>query len=130
MLLVVEVVGARLGELVHALADAARRRRPALEPLHDAREVVVDLRRDLGLAGDDQRRARLVDEDRVDLVHDREGVAALDGVLERDGHVVAQVVEAELGVRPVGDVGGVGLVARGLDGIMFSMAPARMPSSS
>ncbi len=27
----------------------------------------------------------------------------------RPGHVVAQVVEAELGVGPVGDVGGVGL---------------------
>ena len=35
-------------------------------------------------------------------------MAALDGALERHGHVVAQVVEAELGVRPVGDVAGVG----------------------
>ena len=50
-------------------------------------------------------------EDRVDLVHDREGVAALDRALERDRHVVAQVVEAELGVRPVRDVGRVGLRA-------------------
>ena len=81
------------------------------ELLHDAREVVVDLGGGLGLAGDDQRRARLVDQDRVDLVHDRERVAALHDALERDGHVVAQVVEAELGVRAVGDVGGVGLLA-------------------
>jgi hypothetical protein len=36
-------------------------------------------------------------------------VAALDDVVERDGHVVAQVVEAELGVRPVRDVAAVGL---------------------
>ena len=58
-----------------------------------------------GRAADDERRARLVDEDRVDLVHDAEGVAALDHVLAAHGHVVAQVVEAELGVGAVGDVG-------------------------
>ena len=46
----------------------------------------------------------LVDEDGVDLVHDREVVSALDDPLELDGHVVAEVVEAELGVRPVRDV--------------------------
>ena len=64
-------------------------------------------------AGDDQRRAGLVDEDRVDLVHDREVVLALDAVLDRGGHVVAQVVEAELVVGAVGDVAGVGLAALG-----------------
>ena len=37
-----------------------------------------------------------------------EVVAALDAVLQRMGHVVAQVVEAELVVGAVGDVGGVG----------------------
>ena len=72
------------------------------------RELLVHVGRRLGLAGDDERRARLVDEDVVDLVDDRELVAALDLLLERRRHVVAQVVEAELGVRPVGDVGGVG----------------------
>ena len=112
-LLVVEVVGARELGLVHALALALLLARLPVQALHDAREVVVDLRRGLRLAGDDQRRPRLVDQDRVDLVHDRVGVAALDGALERDGHVVAEVVEAELGVRPVGDVGCVGLRALG-----------------
>ena len=76
----------------------------ALHRPGDAGEVVVDLRRRLGLAGDDQRCPRLVDEDRVDLVHDRVRVAALDALLERDRHVVAEVVEPELGVRPVRDV--------------------------
>ena len=104
-LLVVEVVGARALGLVDALALALLLAPLAGQRLHDAREVVVDLRSGLRLAGDDQRRPGLVDQDRVDLVHDREGVAALDGALERDGHVVAQVVEAELGVRPVRDVG-------------------------
>ena len=38
-------------------------------------------------------------------------MASLDGSFERDGHVVAQVVEAELGVGAVGDVPGVRLLA-------------------
>jgi len=46
-------------------------------------------------------------------VHDRVAVTALDDAVERDGHVVAQVVEAELGVRAVGDVRVVGLFALG-----------------
>ena len=71
-------------------------------------ELRVHVGRRLGLAGDDQRRARLVDEDVVDLVDDRVLMAALDLLLERRRHVVAQVVEAELGVRAVRDVGGVG----------------------
>ena len=58
--------------------------------------------------GDDQRGAGLVDQDRVDLVDDGEVVAALHHVLDRVRHVVAQVVEAELVVGAVGDVGGVG----------------------
>ena len=58
----------------------------------------------VGRAGDDQRRAGLVDQDRVDLVDDRVVVAALDHLLLRPRHVVAQVVEAELVVGAVGDV--------------------------
>ena len=77
VLLVVEVVGAGELRLVLALLALPRRRQP-VELLDDAREVVVRRRGRLGLAGDDQRRARLVDQDRVDLVHDRERVAALD----------------------------------------------------
>src|SRR5262249_21023921 len=74
-------------------------------------------------AGDDQRRGSLVDEDVVHLVD--------DGVIERpldllgarrivrvaparDLHVVAQVIEAELAVRSVGDVAIVGGAALGL----------------
>ena len=75
------------------------------ESRDDARELTVGVRRGLGRAADDERRARLVDEDRVDLVHDAEVVAALHHVLATHGHVVAQVVEAELGVGAVGDVG-------------------------
>src|SRR5262249_16958194 len=62
-------------------------------------------------AGDDQRRARLIDQDGVDFVHDRKVVAALYAVLEVELHVVAQVVEAELIVGAVGNVGAVGFAA-------------------
>src|SRR5579862_4717438 len=109
VLLVELVVGA---DLLGVALRVARFRAVAVERGRDAREVVVDLRGGLRLAGDDQRRARLVDEDRVDLVHDRVRMAALHDAVERDGHVVAEIVEAELGVRPVGDVGAVGLAPR------------------
>ena len=75
-------------------------------------ELVVPLHLVLRRAADDQRGPRLVDQDRVDLVNDREAVAALHAVLDRAGHVVAQVVEPELVVGAVGDVAGVGLATR------------------
>ena len=65
----------------------------------------------VGGAGDDERGAGFVDEDGVDFVDDAVVVAALDLILELELHVVAQVVEAELVVGAVGDVGGVGLAA-------------------
>ncbi len=60
---------------------------------------------------DDQRRAGVVDQHRVDLVDDGEVVLALHEVLGRRGHVVAQVVEAVFVVRAEGDVGHVGASA-------------------
>ena len=79
-----------------------------LQSGHDAGELVVRIGGARAGAGDDQRRAGLVDEDGVDLVDDGEMMAALHaGVGARD-HVVAQVVEAELGVGTVGDIGLVG----------------------
>ena len=61
-------------------------------------------------AGDDQRRARFIDQDRVDLVDDRVVQRSLDLVLQREGHVVAQVVEAVLVVGPIGDIAGISLL--------------------
>ncbi len=79
------------------------------EPVDQLGELRIPLVRILGRTGDDQRRPRLVDQDRVDLVHDGEVVLALHAVLQAQGHVVAQVVEAELVVGAVGDVGVIGL---------------------
>ncbi len=117
---VVEVVDA---QVVLDLGDAGLEHRDGALLLVDLVVGVAGHRaRDLGELGvpadlvlrgtaDDQRRARLVDEDRVDLVDDGEVVAALHALLDRAGHVVAQVVEAELVVGAVGDVAGVGLAA-------------------
>ncbi|MPM11241.1 hypothetical protein SDC9_57580 [bioreactor metagenome] len=80
-------------------------------PGRQRREHRVPLPVLLGRTGDDQRRPRLVDQDRVDLVDDREMVAPLDAGVQGEGHVVAQVVEAELVVGPVGDVAAVGAAA-------------------
>src|SRR5215203_4280769 len=121
----------------------------ALARLHDPRqlgEADVELGGLLGGAGDDQRRARLVDQDVVDLVDDRvlvhvrlavraDPAAVLDLLLQRRRHVVAQVVEAELGVGAVRDVGLVGgdLVRRRLhvlqhaDGEAESVVDRRHP---
>jgi len=68
----------------------------------------VELGLVFGRPRNDERRARLVDQDRVDLVDDRVGVAALGHRRDRILHVVAQIVEAEFVVRAVGHVTGVG----------------------
>ncbi|CAB4962724.1 unannotated protein [freshwater metagenome] len=80
----------------------------ALEHVHDPGKLRIPAGRLVGRAADDEGRARLVDENRVDLVDHREVVAPLDELITRPRHVVAQVVEAELVVRAIGDVGGIG----------------------
>ena len=90
---------------------------PGLLP-HQLGDLAVELRvLVVGLvadgARDDERRPRLVDEDRVHLVDDRVGVLPLHPLLQREHHVVAQVVEAELVVGAVGDVRLIGGAAAG-----------------
>ena len=58
-----------------------------------------------GLAADDQRRACLVDQDRVHLVNDGVVQRTLNPVTSLVHHVVTQVVETVLVVGAVGDVG-------------------------
>ena len=65
----------------------------------------------VGGAGDDERGTGFVDEDGVDFVDDAVEVTALNLILELELHVVAEIVEAELVVGAVSDVGGVGVAA-------------------
>ena len=74
------------------------------DPVH----LDVQIGRRLGLAGDDQRRPGLVNQDGVHFVHDGEGQFRLGQFLPRHGQVVAQVVEAVLVVGAVGDVAVIG----------------------
>ena len=75
------------------------------ELLDERLEAVVLVGRNGGGTADDERRAGLVDEDRVHFIDDGEVVPALDLLLAAGGHaVVAKVIEAELAVRAVGDV--------------------------
>jgi len=105
--LLLHLVDARLGGHDDALVffdvevDAAHQR------AHDGGELVVERRGVGDAARDDERRTRLVDEDRVDLVDDRVVMTALHLVGDSARHVVAQVVEAELVVGAVGDVAAV-----------------------
>ena len=86
----------------------------ARQQARDARELDVPAVQ-VAVRGtrNDERGTGLVDEDRVDLIDDDESMAALDHILGDLRHVVAQVVEAELVVRAIGDVAGVHLAALG-----------------
>ncbi len=74
----------------------------------DRVDLLVEFRTVVRRTRDDQRRAALVDQDRVDFVGDGVAMAALDHVGQRVLHVVAQVVETEFVVGAVGHVAGVG----------------------
>ena len=67
--------------------------------------------RRFGRAGDDQRRARLIDQDRVNLVDDGEMMLALHHVLNAEFQIVTKIVEAKLIVGTVGDVALIGRAA-------------------
>ena len=86
---------------LHIEVDAAH------QGANDGSELVVQRCRIGDATGDDQRGACLVDEDGVDFVDDGVVMSALHLVGDGAGHVVAQVVEAELVVGSVGDVGGI-----------------------
>ena len=75
--------------------------------LHHLVDPAIQVGTVFGGTGDDQRGAGLIDQDGVHLVDDGIEEVALDHLLQAVLHVVAQVVEAELVVGAVGDVGGV-----------------------
>ncbi|MNS13705.1 hypothetical protein D3C72_453040 [compost metagenome] len=80
----------------------------ALEQRRHRVHADVELGVIFGLAGNDQRRAGFVDQDRVHFVDDGVEQHALAAVLNTEFHVVAQVVETEFVIGAVSDVGGVG----------------------
>ena len=61
-----------------------------------------------GLAGNNQRGTCFIDQDRVDFIDDGVRQFALHPLCRRIDHVVTQVVETELVVRSVRDIGRVG----------------------
>ena len=74
-----------------------------VKPCRDLGEAVAYLGRRTGKPGDDEGRARLVDKDRISLVDDGERMPALHALAGRRDHIVAEVVEPELGVGAVRD---------------------------
>ncbi|MCG3173532.1 MAG: hypothetical protein GMKNLPBB_01729 [Myxococcota bacterium] len=86
------------------------RRRRRLEPGNDGVHLVVLLGGVLRLAGNDQGRARLVNENGVHFVHDGEVEFALDVILQPEFHVVAEEIETQLRIVAVGDVGTIRLL--------------------
>ena len=78
---------------------------------NDAVHALVLVGRFFARTADDQRRPRLIDQDGVHFVDDGVVVHPLHAILQIELHVVAQVVEAELVVGAVGDVGGIGFTA-------------------
>ncbi len=74
------------------------------QPRNQPRERLIPLGRVGHHPADDERRARLVDQDGVHLVDDGVRVPPLDHVVQLHRHVVAKVVESEFVVRAVGDV--------------------------
>ena len=109
LVLLVDDEVARLLELFTVFRlDVALDDLAGLERRNDPVHLVIEVGGLFGRPRDDQRRPRLVDQDAVDFVDDGEVMPALHVVREIELHVVAEVIEPELVVRAVGDVGPVG----------------------
>ena len=69
--------------------------------------------------GNDQRSTGIVNQDRIDLIDNGVVMPALHQFLRRAAHIVAQVVEAELVVGSVSDIGQVSLASRLAAGLVL-----------
>ena len=75
---------------------------------NDFVDAVILVGRFFRRSGNNQRRPRFVDQDRIDFIDDGEVMAALHLMLLAEGHaVIAQVIESKLSVGAVSDVAGV-----------------------
>ena len=83
-----------------------------LDVLLKARDQLVDFNVQLGavfsLTGDDQRSTGFIDKDGVDFVDYGEIKLALEFFFHAESHVVTQVIETELVVGAVSDIGSIG----------------------
>ena len=80
----------------------------ALQHRRDLIHTDIEVGMVFGLAGNNQRRACFIDQDRVDFIDDGVGQLALHPFCRGIDHVVAQVVKTELVVGSVGDIGRIG----------------------
>ena len=78
---------------------------------------------------DDQRCARLINQNTVHLIDDCVEMAALRHLFDRGFHVVAQIVKAQLVVRGIGDIGAVSLALLGI-GLIGVDNPGRQTQSA
>src|SRR5580658_1907685 len=74
---------------------------------NDAVDLVVLVGGFFAGPGNNQRRARFVNQDGIHFVDNGEVVAALHAIVDVELHVVAQIIEAVLVIGSVGDVAGV-----------------------
>src|ERR1019366_92920 len=74
---------------------------------HQLIDAHINIHVIFGLAGNNQRGTRLVDQDRVHFVNDGVVERALETFADLRRHVVAQIIETEFVVGSVGNVGGV-----------------------
>ena len=80
--------------------------------LHTGNQEVchfVQFGRILALAGDNQRRSCLVDQNGVHLVHDGKGVSSLDKLGFVNCHIITKVVKAQFVIGAIGNIGGISL---------------------
>ena len=94
------------------LRRIALNHRAALQLGNDPVDDVILVGRFFRRPGNDQRRARFVDENVVDFVDHRKVKLALDVFFQGELHVVAQVIEAEFVIGAVGDIGEISFLAR------------------
>ena len=78
---------------------------------HDACEFSVRVRRFIGGSGNDERRPCFINKNVINFIDNRIVQVALHHLPKVVDHVVAEVVEAELVIGPIGNVGVVGVPA-------------------
>src|SRR5690606_4256864 len=79
-----------------------------LKTRHQSIDGLIQLGRILSGTGNNERGTGLVDQDGIHFINNGKVETALNLVLNTEGHVVAQVVETELVISTVGDIGLVG----------------------